>query len=337
MLVLGIETSCDDTSVAIVRDGREVLSNVISNQDRFHARFAGVVPEIASRCHLEALSPAVQEALEEANVEPAQLDRIAVTTRPGLVGSLLVGLSAAKAYAWAWNKPLVAVNHMAAHLYAARFEREQAYPLLGLVISGGHTLLVRAEDPLTVEIIGSTIDDAVGEAYDKIAKHFGLGYPGGPVVDKLAATGDAAAFAFPRPLLDPETQRFRFSFSGIKTAVVHQRERFKRKDGPELVEDVCASFQAAVADVLIRKLRWLVEDTGITRVSVAGGVAANGYLRARFAAEADLDVVFPPRPLCTDNGAMVAGVAFHATEALSPRDALALDVESRIVLRGKAR
>lgn len=336
MLILGIETSCDDTAVAVVRDGHEILSSCISSQDEFHRAFAGVVPEIASRRHLEVLHLLIAKALGDAGIRPEALDRIAVSNRPGLVGSLLVGVSAAKACAMVWKKPLVAVNHLAAHLYAATFTEALSYPHLGLVISGGHTLLVEARSPLDVVIYGSTIDDAVGEVYDKIAKHFGLGYPGGPVIDRIAAEGDPAAYAFPRPLLDEERQRYHFSFSGIKSAVIHQRDSFRRDPAvPERIEDVAASFQAAIADILIHKLRTLVAETGLKNVAVTGGVAANGYLRKRFAALPDLHAVFPPRPLCTDNAAMVAGAAFHEEEPLGHKAMLRLDAVSRIVLRGR--
>ncbi len=358
MLVLGIETSCDDTAVAVVRDGHEILSNVISSQDDFHRAFSGVVPEIASRRHLEVIHLLIDKALADAGVSPAGLDRVAVSNRPGLIGSLLVGVSAAKACALAWDKPLVPVNHLAAHLYAATFSEPVPYPHIGLVISGGHTLLVEAHSPLDVTIHGSTIDDAVGEVYDKVAKHFGLGYPGGPVIDRLAASGDCQAWAFPRSLLDPVSQRHHFSFSGIKSAVIHQRERFARngldavpqnKTAPdagqsgtglqphEKIEDIAASFQAAVADILIIKTSRLVADLGLTTVAVTGGVAANGYLRKRFQEETGFHAVFPPRPLCTDNAAMVAGAAFYETNPLEGEAILRLDALSRVVLRGRRR
>lgn len=351
MLVLGIETSCDDTAVAVVRDGAEILSNVISSQDDFHRAFSGVVPEIASRRHLEVIHLLIDKALCDAGVTPAALDRVAVSNRPGLIGSLLVGVSAAKACALAWNKPLVPVNHLAAHLYAATFTTALPYPHLGLIVSGGHTLLVEASSPLDVTVYGSTIDDAVGEVYDKVAKHFGLGYPGGPVIDRLAASGDPRAWDFPRALLDPVTQRYHFSFSGIKSAVIHQREKFagSKRAGSvvslagsglqphERLEDIAASFQAAIADILITKTKRLVADLGLKTVAVTGGVAANSYLRQRFQEEADLQAVFPPRSLCTDNGAMVAGAAFHEKTPLEGDALLRLDAFSRVVLRGRSR
>jgi N6-L-threonylcarbamoyladenine synthase len=336
VLVLGIETSCDDTSAAVVRDGSEVLSNVVSSQDRFHAAFAGVVPEIASRRHLETIHQVVAAALQEAGAAPAAIDRIAVTNRPGLIGSLLVGLAAAKGFALAWDKPLVPVNHLAAHLYAPGLTAALAYPLGGLIVSGGHTLLVVAESPTALEIVGSTIDDAVGEVYDKIAKHLSLGYPGGPLIDRLAAAGDRTAYAFPRTLLD-ETERhfFNFSFSGIKTAVVYQQERFHRAGAGGRTEDLAASFQEAVVDVLEEKTARLVRARSLTLVAVSGGVAANARLRERFEAITAFKAVFPERRYCTDNAAMVAGLAFHADEVLTGEALLGLEVEARIVQRGR--
>ena len=345
MLILGIETSCDDTAAAVVRGGKEILCNVIANQDEFHRAFSGVVPEIASRRHLEVIHCLIEKALADAGVRPDELDRIAVSNRPGLIGSLLVGVAAAKACALAWDKPLVAVNHLAAHLYGCSFQdTPPPYPHIGLIISGGHTLLVEVTSPLDVVIYGSTIDDAVGEVYDKIAKYFGLGYPGGPVIDRLAVSGDPDAYAFPRSMLDPKRQYYHFSFSGLKTAIIHQRHLFRRgfsgEAAPcaigsgERVEDIAASFQAAVADTLIEKARRLLRDRSLSALAVSGGVAANGYLRARFAACEDFQSYFPPRPLCTDNAAMVAGVAFHAREALTREEMLALDAHSRVVIRG---
>jgi N6-L-threonylcarbamoyladenine synthase len=344
MLILGIETSCDDTAVAVVRDGKEILSNIIANQDEFHRVFSGVVPEIASRRHLEVMHYLIEKALADAGVRAAELDRVAVSNRPGLIGSLLVGVAAAKSCALAWDKPLVAVNHLAAHLYGCVFQDPPpAYPHVGLIISGGHTLLVDVLSPLDIVIYGSTIDDAVGEVYDKIAKYFDLGYPGGPVIDRLASSGDPEAYAFPRTLLDPERQYYHFSFSGLKTAIIHQRHLFRRGSDEgkpsaaqpdERVEDIAASFQAAVADVLLEKARRLMRERSLSDLAVSGGVAANGYLRQRFAACEDFRSYFPPRPLCTDNAAMVAGVAFHAREALTREEMLALDVHSRVVIRG---
>lgn len=339
LIVLGVESSCDDTAAAVVRGGREILSNCVSGQEEFHRRFAGVVPEIASRRHLEVVHCIIRQAMDEAGVGPADIDRIAVTNRPGLVGSLLVGVSAAKALAWAWDKPLVPVNHIAAHLYAPAFETSFSYPVLGLAVSGGHTLLAVVQAPDEIEIVGSTIDDAAGEVFDKIAKHFGLGYPGGPVIDRLAKEGDPAAYAFPRTQLDPERQRYDFSFSGIKTAVIHQRARFLRQEASpaESLPDIAASFQEAVAATLLARTRTLAADTGITTVVVSGGVAANSAVRAAFAAAPEIRAIFPGLKLCMDNAAMVAGVGACAREVLTGRMRNTLEVSSRIVLRGRRR
>lgn len=342
MIILGIESSCDDTAAAVVKNGSEILSNVVASQDRFHRRFSGVVPEIASRRHLEAVHLVVLEALEDAGVSPEQLDAIAVTNRPGLIGSLLVGISAAKGYAYSWKKPLIPVNHLNGHLYAPSFKQQMEWPLLGLIISGGHTLLVKAHSPVDIEMVGSTIDDAVGEVYDKIAKHFGLGYPGGPLLDRLAVEGDPQAYRFPRTYLnDKERHRYNFSFSGIKTAVIHQRQRFAAgvdSGADESLADIAASFQAAVADVLLNKCAKLVEESGLNRIAVSGGVAANSYLRSRFADDQRFEAYFPEPRFCTDNAAMIAGVAAHSEQLLDYRAALDLDAGSRVVerIRGDA-
>jgi len=340
MFVLGIETSCDDTAAAVVKDGKEILSNCVASQERFHRRFSGVVPEIASRKHLEVVHYIVRQALEEAGLTHEDIDRIAVTNRPGLVGSLLVGVSAAKGYSWAWDKPLTPVNHIAAHLYAPAFAHEVRYPAVGLAVSGGHTLLVLLYGPLEIEIVGSTIDDAVGEVFDKIARYFALGYPGGPVIDRLAADGEPEAYSFPRTLLDPEQQRYDFSFSGLKTAVIHQRERFlsnERAGQEERMEDIAAAFQAAVCDTLLSKTVRLCEDTGIKRVVVSGGVAANSAIRASFTRCQAIEALFPERRLCMDNAAMVAGAGASGEVLASDAERNCLEVTSRIVLRGQRR
>ena len=335
MLILGIETSCDDTSAAIVRDGKEILSNIVSSQDEFHKAFSGVVPEIASRRHLESINHVVKYAFEEAGLEMGGVDSIAVTTRPGLIGSLIVGLSAAKAYAYSWNKPIIPINHISAHLYSAAFGGDLDYPLIGLVISGGHTLLIKASSPTDLEFLGTTIDDAVGEAYDKIAKHFGLGYPGGPVIDRLASRGDSGAYDFPRSLLNQDKHRYNFSFSGIKTAVIHQRDRFKKDSSKsEDVKDIAASFQNTVSEILLEKVKRAVRDTGIKRVAVAGGVAANSSINRVFTQQDEFKAVFPPKKLCTDNAAMVAGLAFHVKEKYSYKEAMLFDAKSRIIKKG---
>lgn len=321
-LILGLETSCDETSAALVEDGRRVLSNIVSSQVELHAIYGGVVPELASRRHLEALLPAADRALTAAGATPSDLDAVAVTTGPGLVGALIVGLSGASALALGWEKPLVAVNHLEAHAYAAFLEspdeaaapgRSAAVidpPLVVLIVSGGHTSLAELESHVNFRPLGETRDDAAGEAFDKVARYLGLGYPGGPVIDRLAAAGDLGAVAFPRAMLEPGS--LDFSFSGLKTAVVYHVRETERHGGTVNVEDVAASFQAAVVDVLVAKAFRAVEVTGRSRLAVVGGVAANSALRRalveRGSAEG-VEVIIPAPQFCTDNAAMVAGLA----------------------------
>lgn len=307
MRILGIETSCDETAAAVVVDARQVLSSVVSSQVDLHARFGGVVPEIASRAHVELLTPVVAQALIEAGISDDHVDAVGATVGPGLVGSLLVGISAAKALALVWDVPFVAVNHLEAHLYAAFLEEPQLeLPVVVLLVSGGHTLLVLMEDHAHYRVLGSTIDDAAGEAFDKVARYLGLDYPGGPAIDRVAMEGDAEAVAFPRAILD---EGYDFSFSGLKTAVVNHVRRH-----PEVATaDVAASFQEAVVDVLVTKARRAAADTGARGLALAGGVAANSQLRERVldACVADgLHAFLPSRSMCTDNAAMVAAAAW---------------------------
>jgi len=312
MRILGIESSCDECSVAVVEDGRRILSNIIATQIPFHQPYDGVVPEIASRKHTEWISRVAREALEGAGVGPEDIDGVGATSRPGLMGSLLVGLTFAKAFAWSRNLPFVAVNHMLAHLYAPHLEHEIAYPYLGLLVSGGHSIICRVEDYDTVEVLGTTIDDAVGEAFDKVAKHYGLGYPGGAVIDQLADGGDPDAFRFPMPKLYKGEHRYDVSYSGLKTAVVNQLDQFKRPGSEATNENIAASFRKTAVDILLRALFRAVEDTGLTTVVAGGGVAANSYLRRCLADRTDIHALFPSLALCSDNGAMVAGVAYEA-------------------------
>ncbi|WP_404851196.1 tRNA (adenosine(37)-N6)-threonylcarbamoyltransferase complex transferase subunit TsaD [Dietzia kunjamensis] len=312
---MGIESSCDETGVAVAHvhdDGRaELLSDVVASSMSEHARFGGVVPEIASRAHLEALVPTVRAALAEAGVE--RPDAVAATIGPGLSGALLVGSSAAKAYAAAWGAPFYAVNHLVGHVAVAGFDGDPLPECVALLVSGGHTQLlhVRSLTEPVVEL-GSTVDDAAGEAYDKVARLLGLGYPGGPVIDQLARTGDPAAIAFPRGMTGPRDARHDFSFSGLKTSVARRIEAAER-DGDQLdVADVAASFQEAVADVLTMKAVRACTDLGVDTLLVGGGVAANSRLRdlaASRCADAGLTLRVPRPRLCTDNGAMVVGVA----------------------------
>jgi tRNA N6-adenosine threonylcarbamoyltransferase len=313
--VLGIETSCDETAAAVVDDGRIVRSSVVASQADVHARYGGVVPEIASRAHVELIGDVIEQALVEAGTSVDELDAIAAVRGPGLAGALLVGVSAAKAISLATARPYVAVHHHEAHLYAAMIEDPRLEPpLVTLIVSGGHTLLVAMDDHGSYRVLGQTVDDAAGEAFDKIARFLGLGYPGGPAIDRIAREGDPEAIRFPRPMLDDGHD---FSFSGLKTAVV----QFARKHPDADVADVAASFQAAIVDVLVHKLVAAARETGIATVVVGGGVAANSSLRARLSdpsATGGLRVVLPAVALCTDNAAMVAAVAAYRLEADGP-------------------
>lgn len=341
MLVLGIESSCDETGAAVVRDGRDVLSNVIASQDDLHAEYGGVVPEIASRAHVERVLPVVRKALAEADISFDDLDAIAVGHRPGLIGSLLVGVAAAKALAWSLGIPLVGVDHIHAHLYACALDQDQpAFPALGLVVSGGHTTIYHLDSWLEMRRLGSTIDDAIGEAYDKVATILGLEYPGGPKLDKLAQQGNDRAHDFPVSLLNPDS--LDFSYSGLKTAVLYavrgkpvrdsddvQFERDHTDLSDEEKADVAASFQRAAVQAVIRKLERAIEQaasdpsrshTPYRSLLVGGGVSANSHLRATLPTLADrfdLDLRLPAMRYCLDNAAMIAGlgdVRIHAGE-----------------------
>ncbi len=313
--VLGIETSCDETAAAVVEDGRDVLSSVVSSQVDLHVAFGGVVPEIASRAHLELLTPVVAEALLEAGVDGDGVHAVAATVGPGLVGSLLVGVSAAKALALVWGVPFVGVNHLEAHLYAAFLEEpDLEMPLLVLLVSGAHTMLVSMEAHGAYRVLGSTLDDAAGEAYDKVARFLGLGYPGGPAIDRLALQGDPHAIQFPRGMSDGG---YDFSFSGLKTSVVN----YVRKHPEAKTADVAASFQEAVVDVLATKARRAAAEIGATGIVLGGGVAANSRLRERILdiCIADgLRAFLPTRSLCTDNAAMVAAVGWWRLQSDGP-------------------
>jgi N6-L-threonylcarbamoyladenine synthase len=304
MIILAVETSCDDTSSAVINDRLEILSNIVSSQVDLHAKFGGIVPEIASRKHVELVNPVIREALDTAGLDFPDVDAIAVTNRPGLVGALLVGVSAAKSLSAALDIPLIGVHHLEGHIYANFLVNPDfAFPFICLVVSGGHTDLVLVRGHGDYEILGRTRDDAAGEAFDKSARVFGLGYPGGPAIDKLAAQGNPKAIKFPRSRLGDTLD---FSFSGLKTAVIRF---FQEKAGESSIEDICASFQAAVVDMLVDTTMEALERTGIRRVALAGGVAANSGLQARMkevAAERGLELSYPPLKLCTDNAAMIA-------------------------------
>lgn len=314
-LILGIESSCDETAAAVVRNGREVLSNVIASQIEIHRKFGGVVPEVASRRHVENVTLVVREALDQAGVELDRLSAVAVTCGPGLIGALLVGVTAAKAIAFAKSIPLIGVHHIAGHIYANFLAGGMEPPLLALVVSGGHTELVYMPEHGKFEFLGRTRDDAAGEAYDKVARSMGLTYPGGPVIDRLAYEGNSDKIVFPRAWLEEGSMDF--SFSGLKSAVVNTLHNAEQRGEKLDTADVAAAFQAAVLDVLVEKTVVAVRKTGVSNVAVAGGVAANRGLREQLQARAKREgftVTFPPVALCSDNAAMIAAAAYPLYE-----------------------
>lgn len=342
ILILGIDTSCDDTCASVVEDGVRIISNIVSNQTEIHKKYGGIVPELASRRHIEMIWPVVDEAVKAAGIKPEDLSAIAVCHGPGLIGSLLVGCSFAKAICYSKNVPLVTVNHLEGHIFSCFLdERGPEFPFLSLIVSGGHTCLYRVDGFGRYRELGRTRDDAAGEAYDKVSKLLGLGYPGGTVIDKLAHNGNPDAIDFPRPYL-PES--FDFSFSGLKTAVLnflktgvspptHPSPARRMAGGPSreegkgesknyelrtlnsgLIKDIAASFQASVVDVLVRKTEWAVKKERIKRVALSGGVSANSELRKRMKEMGDaigVEIFIPPVSLCTDNAAMIAAAGYH--------------------------
>ena len=314
-VILGIETSCDETAAAIVVDATDVRSSVVSSQVDLHARYGGVVPEIASRAHVETITPVIAEAIVKAGVEDADIEAVAATYGPGLVGALLVGVSTAKALAMVWDVPFVAVNHLEAHLYAAFLEDPSLeLPALVLLVSGGHTMLVAMEGHGDYRVLGSTLDDAAGEAFDKVARYLGLGYPGGPAIDQISNEGDPGAIDFPRAML---ADGYDFSFSGLKTAVINH----VRKNPDVSTADVAASFQEAVVDVLVAKARRAARDIGAKGMCLGGGVAANSLLRERFldaCVKEGLHGFLPSRAMCTDNAAMVAAAGWWRLQQDGP-------------------
>jgi len=323
--VLGIETSCDETAIAVVEDGREILSNLISSQVDLHARYGGVVPEVAARAHIEALNPLMQEALVQADVGFGDIDAVSVTIGPGLVGALLVGIAAAKSVALATGKPFIGVNHLEGHVYANFLEHGPPEPpYVSLIVSGGHTMIVNMKERHTYEVLGQTLDDAAGEAFDKIARFMGLGFPGGPAVDKLAQQGDPAAIKFPRAMAD--SGDLDFSLSGLKTAVMRYVKTERAAGREPDPADLAASFQEAVVDVQVSKTVRAALEREAGTVLLGGGVVANTRLRERIleAGEREgLRVLFPSLPLCTDNGAMIACAGFYRLQAgeTTPLDA----------------
>lgn len=331
MLILGIETSCDETSAAVVEDGHKALSNVVSTQERLHQRFGGVVPEVACRAHIEAILPVIDKSLRDARVRLRDVDAVAVTTTPGLIGALLVGMTTAKTLSWPLKVPLIAVNHLHAHILASRLEygKNLHFPAISFVISGGHTSLFLSRSETDHQTLGATLDDAAGEAFDKVAKLLGLGYPGGPEIDRVSREGNPAAVSFPRSYLAPGS--LDFSFSGLKTAVLyHYRGLLERKgkvDESEIA-DIAASFQEAVVDVLVNKTLLALKRHHLNRVILGGGVSCNSRLRERFRkALADTRVkLYCPSPLlCTDNAAMVACLGYYKS---LKKDISTLEVEA---------
>jgi len=323
MIILGIETSCDDSSAALVRDGNEILANIVAGQEIYHRKYGGVVPEIAARKHLEHILSVIRHCLDEAGTSPAEVDAIAVTHRPGLIGSLVVGLTAAKSMALLYGKPLIGIHHIEAHAYSACLAGMQyGIDHVALVASGGHTSLLHMTGEM--RLLGQTVDDAAGEAFDKVSKHLGFGYPGGPVIDRLAATAGECSFRFPRPMIN--SPNLNFSFSGLKTAVMYYSK--KNPDTPP--EHVACAFQESVIDVLVTKTIRAARKTGVGTLSVVGGVAANSGLRSRFTQRCrreKIDLFIPPPRLCTDNAAMVAGLGYQKF-IRHHNDPLTLGVES---------
>lgn len=312
MKVLAVESSCDETSVAVVEDGRKVFSNVIASQIDTHKKFGGVVPEIASRQHVEAINTVLKEGLDEAGIDLKDIDIIAATKGPGLIGALLVGLSAGKTLALATNKPFVGVNHIVGHVCANYISFEELEPpFIGLIISGGHTYLIEVKDYVDFTLHGRTVDDAVGEAFDKVARSMGIGYPGGPIVDKLAKDGKET-IDFPRVMIKEDN--YNFSFSGLKTAVLNYLNSTKLRGEKIIIEDVCKSFQEAVVDVLLEKSFRLAREKNMDKIVLCGGVSANSRIREAFeekGEEENIKIYYPELKLCTDNAAMIASAAYY--------------------------
>lgn len=309
MIILSVETSCDETSVAITKNGKEVLSNAVLSQINIHQPYGGVVPEIASRAHIESMLYMFDEAIKKANITIKDIDLVAVTQGPGLIGSLLVGINAATTFAYVNQIPLMGVNHLLGHIYAAQIEGNMDFPLLTLLVSGGHTELLYVQGHLDIELLGTTLDDAVGEAYDKVARMLGLGYPGGPVVDKLAHQGQPI-YDLPRPMLKDDP--YNFSFSGLKSSVLNLVHNMKQRKENFKVEDVCASFQQAVVEVLVEKTKFAAQQLGVKQIIVAGGVAANKGLRKHMKENIPhIEILTPSIQYCTDQAAMIGIAAYY--------------------------
>jgi N6-L-threonylcarbamoyladenine synthase len=314
MTILGIETSCDECAASVVRGGRHVLSNVIASQIADHEQFSGVVPELASRLHTQLITGVTKEALSDAGLTADSLDGIAVTNRPGLSGSLLVGLSFAKGFAAGLDLPYIGIDHIQAHLYAPHLEADLDYPYLGVLVSGGHTVISVVHDFDCIEVLGTTIDDAIGEAFDKVAKHCGFGYPGGAAVDRLAAGGDRKAFNFPVPKLKTCFRPYDLSYSGLKTAVVNQLDLFHNPAFEKSAANIAAAFQYRAVSILFSAVRRALDETGLQRAAFGGGVAANSLLRSEaeeLARSRGIEVYLPSLAFCTDNAAMIAGLGYQ--------------------------
>ncbi|UXS30016.1 tRNA (adenosine(37)-N6)-threonylcarbamoyltransferase complex transferase subunit TsaD [Staphylococcus delphini] len=325
--ILALETSCDETSVSVIENGQTILSNSVLSQIESHQRFGGVVPEVASRHHVENITVMIEEALQQAHTSIEDVDAVAVTQGPGLIGAILVGVNAAKALAFANDKPLIPVHHIAGHIYANQLQSGLKFPLIALIVSGGHTELVYMESHLQFEVIGETRDDAVGEAYDKVARKIGLPYPGGPAIDRLAAQGEDT-YDFPRVWLEPDS--YDFSFSGLKSAVINKLHQLEQKGEPIIPENVATSFQNSVVEVLVGKAIRACEAYGVKQLIVAGGVASNRGLRQALevaTAEKGIELAIPEPKLCTDNAAMI-GAAAHEIYLKGIRGDMALNGQS---------
>lgn len=323
MYILAIESSCDETSVAVLKNGREVLSNVVVSQMDIHAEFGGVVPEVASRHHVASITKVIEKALRDAEVTQEQINLVAVTKAPGLIGALLVGINAAKAFAFVNQIPIIGVDHIKGHIYANQIENTMEFPLLALVVSGGHTELILMKGHNQFEQLGTTQDDAVGEAYDKVARVLGLGYPGGPIVDKLAVEGEST-YDLPRPAIN--SGDYNFSFSGLKSAVINLIHNSKQRNEEVRVNDVCTSFQEAVIDVLITKTMKAAREYAVKQIIIAGGVSANkGLRKAIMEFNGEFDVAVPPFKYCTDNAAMIGVAAHYQFEDVGTTDGMDLN------------
>jgi len=309
MTILAIETSCDETSVAIVRNGREVLSNIVISQIDFHKEFFGVLPELASRKHLEFIDIALRKAFEEANLTIGDVDKVAVTFGPGLVSSLLIGVNTAKTISYFFNKPLIKVDHVEAHLFSPMLEHEVPFPFIGLVVSGGHTNLFLVNSFYDIKLVGHTVDDAVGESFDKVSKMLKLTYPGGPVIDELSKEGNENRFNFPLGAIEKKHDKYNFSYSGLKTSVLYTIKKLDKID-EQTIKDICASFQKSAIDVLYIKTKKLINETGIRNVAISGGVSANSYIRRKFSSDKNINVFIPSPKYSTDNAAMVGLLAY---------------------------